>query len=127
MNALANIEAEYEIKSMASIIAEMMGVEEDEMPGVDDGIKMVVGTNKQRLYGASVMLSNKVIEELAKQFNGEFAILPSSVHEFIAVPTQGSSDDYRKMVTEVNDSEVDAIDRLTYNVYRYKDGLISIY
>ena len=48
-------------------------------------------------------------------------ILPSSVHEVIMFPAKGDEDDaaLRKMVRDINDTEVEKQDRLSDNIYFY--------
>ena len=56
------------------------------------------------------------------------AILPSSVHECIAVPYEDESDlyEYQKMVKEVNDTCVSEEERLTDSVYIIDDGKLEL-
>ena len=53
--------------------------------------------------------------------NGNFFVLPSSLHETIVVPNDGNME-YKAllaMVTEINATEVDKQDKLTDQVYHY--------
>ena len=56
------------------------------------------------------------------------AILPSSVHECIAVPYEDENDlyEYQKMVKEVNDTCVSEEERLTDSVYIIDEGKLKL-
>lgn len=84
----------------------------------DFGPTTVVITNTKCMYGAACLFYPGVIERLAKTFNGDFVVLPSSVHEVIAVPAE-NVDDLIDMVRQINQAEVSPSDRLSDNVYRY--------
>ena len=122
-SAIRNAEADCVIRPMNEIISEFgMNISD-----VDEDLPMYVITNKSRIYGASRMLSKKLMEKLSKAL-GSFVILPSSIHEVIAVPFQKESDlEYLgRMVREINASEVDPADRLTDSIYLWKDNKLQI-
>ena len=43
--------------------------------------KMLIITNKEQSFGANILLWNEIFEEISKYEEGNFYILPSSVHE----------------------------------------------
>lgn len=52
--------------------------------------------------------------------NGDFYIIPSSIHELIAVPVLAQGlEELREMVKEVNDNQLAPEEILGYEVYRY--------
>ena len=58
--------------------------------------------------------------DAAQKMNGDFYILPSSIHELLAVPVSTAEiEELRQMVKEVNDNEVAPEEILGYEVYRY--------
>lgn len=66
------------------------------------------------------MLYKEYLEIAAKKMNGDFYILPSSIHELLAVPVSTAEiEELRQMVKEVNDNEVAPEEILGYEVYRY--------
>ena len=91
-------------------------------------IAMYVLSNRERLYGAAALLYAASLKELAKKLNKNLIILPSSVHEVLLVPDDGMTekDFFRQMVKEVNDSQVEPEERLSYNVYHYDRVLEKI-
>lgn len=95
----------------------------------DDEGPLYVLSNTQRFFGASCMLYTARLREFAELKNSDLYILPSSIHEVILIP-QNVSPDYDslcRMVTEINESEVDACDRLSNRVYKFsrKTGKLS--
>lgn len=70
--------------------------------------------------GANIMLYKEYLEIAAEKMNGDFYILPSSIHELLAVPVSTAEiEKLRQMVKEVNDNEVAPEEILGYEVYRY--------
>lgn len=88
---------------------------------------MYVITNESKLYGAASILYEEPLHELAKKFGSDLYILPSSVHEVIAVSADmGSPDDLAEMVYEINMEQVDIDDRLSNQVYHYDKDLRTL-
>lgn len=87
--------------------------------------KMTIITNDSGLYGASEMLHKETFRQLAEEFDDNLIILPSSVHEVIAVPEAelqvSGTEEVRDMVKDVNynSGSVAPEDRLSDSVYRY--------
>lgn len=63
--------------------------------------KLYVASNGRTFFGASSMLDNNALDDFAAQ-NGEFYIIPSSIHEIILVPA-GEGTDMKKLSELVND------------------------
>lgn len=91
-------------------------------------VSMYVLSNRERLYGASALLYAESLKELAGKLNKNLIILPSSVHEVLLVPDDGITEKsfFKEMVKEVNDTQVEPEERLSYNVYRYDRVLEKI-
>ena len=102
---------------MYELIEEMTGVKLEQA----DGVSMYVLTNQAKLNGASVMLYSDKIRELADRLQSDLIILPSSVHEVLLLPDDHEKkyDFYRQMVEEVNATQVEPEEILSYNLYRY--------
>lgn len=114
------------IESMGDMLAEMFA-------GQGDGdnecccmgelsVPMLVITNKQRLLGAAVILYDGMLKRAADKFGSDLFILPSSLHEVLAVPMIEERDaaEFKKMVKEVNQKELQPEDVLSDNVYIYR-------
>ena len=61
------------------------------------------------------------MDTVAEKLHGSYFVLPSSIHEVIAIPTTLGSNyrDLERMVREVNEMAVAPEDQLTNSVYRY--------
>ena len=82
--------------------------------------RQYVMTNKRRKYGASILLFEDELASVAEKMHGDFYILPSSVHEVLAVPEDLMKDqELKEMVKNINDSEVAEEEILSYTIYKY--------
>lgn len=127
--AKKNLEKEVSIKDMQDIIMNIIGITDEsefDFSQVPEENQMLVLSKKDSMYGASVILCASVLEKLDSFWNGEFVILPSSVHECISVRSDGFTlQEMKEMVMEINDTEVSPEDRLTDSVYVYRDGKLT--
>lgn len=82
---------------------------------------MVVLSNEELVNGAAAIFYPGVLEQIGEQVGGNFFILPSSTHETILVPDNGSLQlkDLELMVRDINRTEVASKDFLTDTVYHY--------
>lgn len=87
----------------------------------DDPINMYIITNQDKYFGASCIFYPQVLEEIAERINNHFYILPSSVHECIIMPAQKgfSQESLSRMVTEINESQLDEVEVLSDQAYFY--------
>ena len=82
--------------------------------------KMWIVTNEEKKFGAATMLYDDVLHKIARRMHSDLFILPSSVHETIAVSVSiGDAKALAEMVNEINMSQVDLADRLSNQVYHY--------
>lgn len=127
--AIKNLEKEVSIKDMQDIIMNIIGITDEsefDFSQVPEENQMLVLSKKDSMYGAAVILCASVLEKLDSFWNGEFVILPSSVHECISVRSDGFTlQEMKEMVMEINDTEVSPEDRLTDSVYVYRDGKLT--
>lgn len=107
-------------RSMQEVLSDLMGMPAEMMPPMD-GPQMYVASVESSLNGAGVIAYPDFMNQVAEQVGGDFFVLPSSVHEVLVVPDDGSIDrhDLESMVREVNASEVLPKDQLSDNVYHY--------
>lgn len=109
--------AKTEIVSLMKRLSEMMGQEIKEIEGVP--VQYIV-TNTMNFRGASAILDQKVLKELAQKLKvSKFIVLPSSIHEMIVIPDDGKNDieELSRMVQEVNLTQVEPEERLTDQAY----------
>lgn len=102
---------------MKELLEEMTGMELEKQYDVP----MYVLTNKEKIFGASVLLYSEKLQELAEKTGKNLLILPSSVHEVLLMPDEEDReyDFYRQMVAEVNTTQVDPEEVLSYSLYCY--------
>lgn len=106
------------LMSMKDMLAKMAGLH----LGEETYIPMYVLTNQKKLYGAAALLYSEGIKELADTWQTDLLILPSSIHEVLLLPDDGRNeyDFYRQMVEDVNTTQVEPEEVLSYNLYRYR-------
>ena len=115
------------VKSMNEVIREMFisdGMPAEvadmmigEMP--EDKMMWVI-SNDRGINGAGSMLYEDNLHKLAMKLETDLYILPSSVHECIAVSTNvGDPYELAEMVSEINMGQVALEDRLSNQVYHY--------
>ncbi len=111
------------IRSMTEVLVEMMGPEFAEMMGdvPMDAPNIFVASNESKVNGAGVITYPDFMEEAAEKVGGSFYMLPSSIHEVLLVPDDGTVKfrDLEAMVHEVNETQVAPNERLSDNVYHY--------
>lgn len=120
-------------QGMPELLAPMQEMLE-EMAGINVGQAagpLYVLTNRERIFGASAMLYSRKIGELAGRLGSDLLVLPSSVHEVLLLPDGGGQEYgfYKNMVREVNTTQVDPEEILSFNLYRYnreKGGIEEI-
>ena len=119
---------EYEIKSMADTLRDVMpegefGEFDDEtcMAGFKDIVPMYVLSNKCRTEGAACILYPHLVQDFADAVGSNLYIIPSSVHEVILLPAGQDEDgaEIKRMVREINDTQVSAEEILSYSLYFY--------
>lgn len=127
-----------EIKTMKEIICDILKghLEELDMVGMVDDLldfdsqkaPLYVLSNRKQLNGAGCILYDGCLKDFADSQNSDIVILPSSLHETILVPDDGNLDygELRKMVGEINESEVPKEDVLSDRIYKYSRHDCSI-
>lgn len=122
------------IDNMENIICEMLGREYKEVPedldqqienigNINDyKVPMIVLTNRQRTYGANLIIRKDLLQKVAEKLGSNVYILPSSRHEVILVPTSDLNimpSELKMLVKEINVTEVKEDDYLSDDVYYY--------
>ncbi len=124
--AVDNMSATIDVKSMGEMLAEISGIDMGDEP--IGAAPMTVITNRQRSLGAAAILCPETFKLLKERLGtDQLIVLPSSIHEVIVVTAdeEADLDAFRNMVREVNDTQVSAEDRLSYNVYGWRDGVLQ--
>lgn len=100
-------------EDMESILPEIDGKE----------IDMYIITNEAKINGATTMLYEEVLREVAEKMESDLYIMPSSIHEVIAVRALGDPYKLVNMVVEINMSSLELRERLSNQVYVYDRDL----
>lgn len=122
------------IKSMNEVLLEMF--EKDGMPReiaemmlgeMPADRMMYVISNDRGINGAISMLYEDKLHSLALELENDLYILPSSVHEVIAVSVEmGEPYELAQMVSEINMDQVALEERLSNQVYHYDKDLRKV-
>ena len=111
--AAKNYNEGYTLQSMGEILGF----------GRTTDIPMCVISNRDCRYGAAGVLNSKVQQQLGEIFPAGTYILPSSIHEVIAVPSENADPkDLACIVRDINRSQVPENERLSDHVFQLKDG-----
>ena len=96
-----------QIASMGEMLSEMLG-------------EMMVITNAGRFWGAAAILDKETLAAVSERLGDDLYILPSSIHECIAVPKSDYEiDELREMVRDINHTQVELPDILSDEVYMF--------
>lgn len=116
--ARENTFAETELKCMSTVMADICGLQEEEVLKIDNEPYIV--SNQCKIKGASAILNQDMLRRFAQR-NGvsQLVVLPSSIHEMIVIPFDTSIDmgAMSEMVREINATQVSPEDRLTDRAY----------
>lgn len=83
---------------------------------------MWIVSNKKKIYGAVSMLYEENLHQLAERLGDDLIILPSSIHEVIAIPASAEGNNLAELaekVRSVNMEELRLEERLANSVYLY--------
>nr|WP_302142573.1 DUF5688 family protein [uncultured Schaedlerella sp.] len=121
--ALENSQREegVQFQSMTAVTASILGAESPEEETFDKK-DIYVLTNQSRDHGAAVLLYPGVLEDVHKKMEGDYYILPSSLHEVLILSKEVgfTPAELRKMVVEVNREQVDPEEQLGNDVYEFQ-------
>ena len=124
------------INSMLNTMKDLRDSSNDNDPAINETIKameendpMIVFSTDTKTFGASTMIVSDILQEIKNRVGGSYYILPSSIHELIALPVsqlaetlQQNGDEVknlRDMIREVNESQVPPKDILSDSLYYY--------
>ena len=80
----------------------------------------LVLTNQEQIEGAACLLYPEALEEISGRLGGDFVILPSSIHEIIAMESREADPErLNLMVKEVNETAVAEDEILSDHAYFY--------
>lgn len=115
----------WECNSLENILSEGGRGARGEDSEAEEGfgeVPMRVLSNQRKLHGAACMLYPGVLESIAAGWQRGFYILPSSIHEVILLMDDGNAgkaEELKKMIREVNSTQVAPEEVLSDNLYHY--------
>ena len=106
------------INTLNSIVGMMMG-DPDLAP--DDVPSVYVVTNESGFHGAAVLGYPDTLEKIKEQVNGDYYLIPSSVHEFLVMKDDGkiNPETLNSMVRDVNNNVLNPRDLLADECFHY--------
>jgi len=120
-DAIANTPRIFEPK-VQSMMEALTGIPEEDP-------QMMVVTNSQGSLGASALFCEGIMDKAAEHMKGNYFVLPSSIHEVLLLPDDGTMDRevLEAMVQDVNMTAVSPEDMLSDHVYHYdaKDHVLE--
>ena len=86
-----------------------------------EGPQMYVLTSDDKLYGAKYLADTGKLDEISEKLGSDLIVIPSSVHECIIIPNDGSMDRsvIEGMIHDVNSTQVPPKDILSEHAYMY--------
>ena len=115
--ALENLQVDTQIKNLGKVLSDITGIP---FATADTDMKFHVITNSYKCKGAGCIMNRKALRMFAQNHNTNMLfVLPSSVHEMMIAPYDGSLDldELSAMVKEINETQVAPEDRLTDRAY----------
>ncbi|VYT32925.1 Uncharacterised protein [Tyzzerella nexilis] len=116
--AFANAEKNLVVQTIEEVISEIL-----ETPFLENGVErfekqIYVVSNRKKQYGASAIILPKTYEILREYLGDRFIILPSSLHECIAVSYEENQlEELVDIVRCVNCEVVEDVDKLSDHIY----------
>lgn len=91
------------------------------IPEITPADSICILSNNDRIFGASCLLYQDILDAFASHIKDDFYIIPSSIHEVILLPrrTSPSPLSLQNMVREINCTEVAPEEILSDNIYIY--------
>ena len=115
--------AGYNIMLMEDAISEITGTEISS----NAFCPMYVGTNPERILGASILMYETYLENLAAQIEDDLCIAPSSIHEVLIFPLSLIHPaKIIEAVRDVNQTVVLPQEKLSDSAYIYRRGTHAI-
>jgi len=128
--AMENVMSEgYSVKKLEDVLRHML--KEEYVDKIPEGLnllenspanpKVSVLSNSESRYGAAGILDRKLLDRFADECGSDFYILPSSIHEVLLLPYDGSTEleELNRMVQQVNEEELDEEEILSDHAYYY--------
>lgn len=125
--AKENVSMEAKVTPLTELLMELIAEDfgrdaaEAFVERADLGINALVIANSTYppRFGASSVLDEETLDALAKRMGGDYYLIPSSVHEFIAVSDVLDAHHLLDMASDINNTLVSPADVLGSSIYHY--------
>lgn len=103
---------------------EQLQQEMREIENSKTAVEMYIITNEQNINGATTVIYDGFLHEVANRVQSSLYLLPSSIHEMIAVPDRRKfmKEELEHMVQSINATQLPAEEFLSDHVYYYDLG-----
>lgn len=118
----------YDIRNMAGALCDILK-SENPKEFIDEGcisefihdMPLYVLSNKSCMEGSACMLYPDLLRDFANALGSSFYIIPSSIHELLLLPMAECEDsgEIRNIIREINDTQVQPEEILSYSLYCY--------
>ena len=107
----------------------MQGMVGDSPTEGKDNSPVYIISNEAKVNGAATILYEGVLKEFAEKTNTDFIMLPSSIHEWLLIPTDNADQlvMFNQIVKEVNKTQLQDGEILADHAYYYLKSTDKIY
>ena len=128
-----SVHRDWEITDMNTVIRGLTENNGNTVPldEITEDVLMYIVTTADKCNGAAALLDTEYLMGLRKRF-GDYYIIPSSRHELILVPATIAdglgqhTSDMCTMIQEVNDTQVEYADVLSYDLFKFTERGLEI-
>jgi len=118
---------ELKTRSLVNVVREQvleayLDISDEELEAICEANKdMTILSNKEGVFGASVILYKDALKNVAEKLNSSLVIIPSSVHEVLIMPLRPELDsEYMNgLIGMVNDTQLETDEVLSNHFYYY--------
>ena len=93
---------------------------------IEEESPLIVVSNREKCFGASAIYPPAVYKQLSKKLGEKFIILPSSIHECLAIEYRDDLETLVDMVKEVNATQVEPEEQLSDHIYLCSQEGVSL-
>lgn len=117
----------YQFENMEALLQECMHPLSSDLPLSQEPVYIL--TNRSKLNGATVILYDGLLDELAQKLGHDLILLPSSIHEFLIIPTDAPDQlsMFSQIVNEVNETQLSDDELLSDHAYYYSKEHKQLY
>lgn len=109
----------YELENMVHVLKNYFHSQDQTIDPCE--LPMYILTNSSKLNGASVILYEGLLHNIAQRFEKDLILLPSSIHEFLIIPADSDQQIsyFNDMINEVNHTQLSDDEILSDHAYYY--------